>query len=134
MASSRDCKDIPPRLELECLKALWALGEGNVRDVRDHLAPLKPLAYTTVMTVLDRLVRRGGVQRFKVGRSFVYRPLMSRESLRRLALKEFIDSYFDGSEEALCAYLDSRKFAPPVRKPAEKEAVLEAKAADAALV
>jgi predicted transcriptional regulator len=51
------------------------------------------------------LVRRGGVERRKVGRAFVYTPAVDRETLRRLALKQFVDVYFGGSEEALRAYL-----------------------------
>ena len=98
-------RDIPPPLELECLKALWSLGEGSVRDVRQVLVGDKNLAYTTVMTVLDRLEKRGGVSRRKQGRSFIYVPKMSRESLRRFAVKELIDGFFDGSEEALVSYL-----------------------------
>ncbi len=99
-------REIPPPLELQCLKALWELGEANVKDVRRVLTGNRKLAYTTVMTVLDRLERRGGVRRRKIGRSFVYTPTLSRESLRRLALKEFVDSFFDGSMDSLKHYLD----------------------------
>lgn len=99
-------REIPPPLELQCLKALWELGEANVKDVRRALTGNRKLAYTTVMTVLDRLERRGGVRRRKIGRSFVYTPTLSRESLRRLALKEFVDSFFDGSTDSLKNYLD----------------------------
>jgi len=100
-------REIPPPLELQCLKALWELGEANVKDVRRILTGNRKLAYTTVMTVLDRLERRGGVRRRKIGRSFVYTPMLSRESLRQLALKEFVDSFFDGSTELLKHYLES---------------------------
>jgi predicted transcriptional regulator len=126
-------KEIPPRLELECLKALWTLGQGSVRDVKDRLTPTRPLAYTTIMTVLDRLVRRGGVERAKSGRSFVYRPLLTRESLQTIALQELIDTFFDGSEEALVAYLECRTRNLIPRKPVDKEEPLEVKAG-AALV
>ena len=100
-------REIPPPLELQCLKALWELGEANVKDVRRILTGNRKLAYTTVMTVLDRLERRGGVRRRKIGRSFVYTPTLSRDSLRRLALKEFVDSFFDGSTDSLKDYLDA---------------------------
>ncbi len=110
-------REIPPPLELQCLKVLWELGEANVKDVRRVLTGNRTLAYTTVMTVLDRLERRGGVQRRKMGRSFMYTPLMSRESLRRLALKEFLDSFFDGSPEALRNYLDDVPLAAAVIDP-----------------
>ncbi len=98
-------REMPPPLELECLKALWTLGEGNVRDVRRALTANRALAYTTVMTVLDRLARKGGVARRKVGRSFVYAPVLKRDSLRRLAIRDLVDRFFDGSEDALLDYL-----------------------------
>ena len=98
-------REIPPPLEIECLKTLWTLGEGNVKDVRQALNGSHNLAYTTVMTVLDRLARKGRVARRKVGRAFVYVPVLSREVLRRLAVQELVGRYFEGSEEALLNYL-----------------------------
>ncbi len=97
--------EIPPPLELECLKVLWNLGEGRVKDVRLGLTANRNLAYTTVMTVLDRLARKGGVARRKAGRSFVYAPVLSKDGLRRLAVRDLVDSFFEGSEDALLAYL-----------------------------
>ena len=98
-------REIPPPLELECLKVLWTLGEGNVKDVRQALTGNRNLAYTTVMTVLDRLARKGGVARRKVGRSFVYVPVLSRGVLRRLAVQDLVDRFFEGSEAALMEFL-----------------------------
>ncbi len=98
-------RDIPPPLELECLKALWSLGEGRVRDVRQVMVGNRNLAYTTVMTVLERLEKRGGVSRRKNGRSFIYVPKVSQETLRRFAVKELVDSFFGGSESALMDFL-----------------------------
>jgi BlaI family penicillinase repressor len=98
-------RDIPPPLEMLCLKALWSLGEGNVADVRGVVAEAKPLAYTTVMTVLDRLAKKNLVTRRKVGRAFVYSPGISRDAMRRLALKEFLDCYFEGSDRKLAEFL-----------------------------
>jgi len=103
--SRNGAHDIPPPLELECLKALWTLGEGNVKDVRRALTENRNLAYTTVMTVLDRLARKGGVSRRKVGRSFVYVPVLRREVLRGLAVQDLVDRFFDGSQEALAEHL-----------------------------
>jgi BlaI family transcriptional regulator, penicillinase repressor len=98
-------RDMPPPLELECLKALWGIGEGTVRDVRHVMVGNRNLAYTTVMTVLDRLEKRGGVSRRKQGRSFVYVPKLSREELRQFAVKEVVDRFFEGSTEALARFL-----------------------------
>jgi BlaI family penicillinase repressor len=101
----RTVRDVPPPLELLCLKSLWSLGEGNVKDVLQIVTQTRSLAYTTVMTVLDRLVRKGKVSRRKVGRAFVYTPEASRDQMRRAALREFLDAFFDGSERELIAFL-----------------------------
>jgi predicted transcriptional regulator len=106
-------RDMPPPLELECLKVLWGIGEGTVRDVRQVMLGDRSLAYTTVMTVLDRLEKRGGVSRRKQGRSFVYVPKLSREDLRKSAVKELVDQFFDGSDEALKEYLTAAHGAAP---------------------
>src|SRR5262245_24045392 len=98
-------RDVPPPLEMLCLKALWSLGEGNVGDVRGVVSQSKPLAYTTVMTVLERLARRNVISRRKIGRAFVYAPRISRDAIRSLALKEFIDCFFEGSPEKLSQFL-----------------------------
>jgi predicted transcriptional regulator len=98
-------RDVLPPLELLCLNALWSLQEGNVRDVRQIVAHSRPLAYTTIMTVLDRLVRKGKITRRKVGRAFVYSPQASRDSMRRAAIRELLDGFFDGSEEQLMVFL-----------------------------
>ncbi|MFN3326731.1 MAG: BlaI/MecI/CopY family transcriptional regulator [Bryobacteraceae bacterium] len=110
-------REIPPPLELECLKVLWSLGEASGKEVLLAVSANRQLAYTTVMTVLDRLARKGGVGRRKVGRSFVYRPLKSREALRRIAVKELLASFFDNSPEALIDYL--RQVEPSARVYAE---------------
>jgi predicted transcriptional regulator len=110
-------RDIPPPLELECLKSLWKLSEASVKDVRDDLAVNRNLAYTTVMTLLDRLVKKGGASRRKTGRMFVYAPVLPRLLLRRLAVKELVDSFFNGSEDELLEFLQGQP-SEPVAAPA----------------
>ncbi|HYP15510.1 MAG TPA: BlaI/MecI/CopY family transcriptional regulator [Bryobacteraceae bacterium] len=100
-------RDLPPRLELDCLKVLWKTGEGSVKQVQEALSPSRPLAYTTVMTVLDRLERRGCVQRRKTGRSFVYVALLDEESVKQLAIRELADNLFGGSVASLKLYLSA---------------------------
>jgi predicted transcriptional regulator len=109
--------EIPPPLELHCLRALWRLGEGSVRDVRGVITENRNLAYTTVMTVLERLAKRGAVERRKSGRAFVYLPVMGREQARRLAVKELADTYFDGSLDALRNYLNDAPAPASPREP-----------------
>src|SRR2546428_10340457 len=101
----KTARDVPAQLELLCLRALWSLEEGNVRAVQRIVSQSRPLAYTTIMTVLDRLVRKGRLTRRKVGRAFVYTPQGTRDALRRTALRELVDVFFDGSQEALLLFL-----------------------------
>jgi predicted transcriptional regulator len=101
----RHAREVPPPLELMCLRALWLLEEGNVKAVQQVVAQSRPLAYTTIMTVLDRLVRKGMLARRKVGRAFVYAPQATRDTMRRAAVRELLDGYFDGSEEELVRFL-----------------------------
>jgi predicted transcriptional regulator len=89
-----------------CLNALWEIQEGNVEDVRKVVSQSRPLAYTTVLTLLDRLARRGAVSRRKEGRGFRYRPTVARDKLRRLALRQFLEYHFDGSEANLRIFLE----------------------------
>ena len=63
-------------LEKEVLDILWARGRSSVRDVVEGL--LRPLAYTTVMTTLDRMFKKGLLQREKSDRAFFYTPVHSR--------------------------------------------------------
>jgi predicted transcriptional regulator len=88
-----------------CLKALWSLQEGNVKAVQQIVAEKRPLAYTTIMTVLERLLRKGKLERRKVGRSFVYAPTASRDEMRQVAVRELLDGFFEGSEDELLRFL-----------------------------
>ena len=100
-------RELPPPLEMLCLNALWQIGEGNVEEVRRVVSPGKPLAYTTVLTLLDRLTRRGAVSRRKEGRGFRYQPTVERNHLRRIALKQFLEHHFDGSVGELNLFLEA---------------------------
>ena len=87
------------------MRALWTLDSANVAQVREALLNRHALAYTTVMTLLDRLTRKGAAQRKKIGRYFVYTPAVDREALRRAALVELVDYYFDGNEQEMRAWV-----------------------------
>ena len=112
----RSARDVPPPLELLCLSALWSVGEGNVKTVQEIVSQSRPLAYTTIMTVLDRLMRKGLLARRKVKRTFIYAPQATREAMRRAAVRELLDGYFDGSAEQLIEFLRGRGMAPAMRQ------------------
>lgn len=94
------------------MNTLWPMGEGTVRDIRDGLAPRRPRAYTTIMTIMDRLARKGVVERRKVGRAYLYRPNLSAEEARAQALSQVVENFFGGSTEALITQLSRAMPAP----------------------
>jgi BlaI family transcriptional regulator, penicillinase repressor len=104
----RSVLDLAP-LELDCMNTLWPLGEATVRDIRDRLAERRPRAYTTIMTIMDRLARKGVVERRKSGRAYIYRAHLTADEARSQALTQVIDNFFAGSKEALLAKLETAK-------------------------
>ncbi len=92
-------------LEGQVMSVLWDIHEGTVEDVSIHLDTGKELAYTTVMTVLSRLVEKGFLAREKQGRAYVYRPKVSRQSIADSALQSVVDRFFDGVSTRAVAHL-----------------------------
>ena len=78
-------------LEFKVLEILWEQGESNVRDVAEKLG--RPLAYTTVMTTLDRLFKKGLLDRRKVERAFLYSPRFSRRAWEQKRTGAFVAGF-----------------------------------------
>lgn len=82
-------------LELELMQILWSRGESNVRDAVCRLE--RPLAYTTVMTTLDRLYKKGFLGRRMSDRAFVYSPRFSQEEWERQRAESVVAGWLAGS-------------------------------------
>lgn len=84
------------KLEAAVMDVLWAAGAPlTVREVLDRMPPQRNLAYTTVMTVLGNLLRKGLVERESVGRAFSYRPTVTRQAVAAASLREILDASDD---------------------------------------
>jgi predicted transcriptional regulator len=81
-------------LEFELMEILWTGGERSVRDVVPKLS--RPLAYTTVMTTLDRLFKKGLLERRKSDRAFVYSPSFSRQEWDRRRAGNLVAGFLSG--------------------------------------
>jgi predicted transcriptional regulator len=90
------------------------MGEGTVREIHRALAVSRPRAYTTVMTIMDRLEQKGIVARRKVGKAFRYQARLSAEEARLKAVEKIVEGFFDGSPEALAAHLSSKASTAPI--------------------
>jgi len=108
-------------LESELMERVWRRGELSVRDLYEELS--SRLAYTTIMTTMDRLYKKGMLQRRKVGKAFLYVPALSEQEYQEqlaqhlfgmvlhngknsgAVLSNFVDAVSDTDEELL-AHLD----------------------------
>ena len=95
-------RDRLAELELDCMKVLWSYPGASVAQVRAGLP--RPLAYTTVMTVLDRMSAKGLVARRKNGRAYLYTAALDLETARSSAVRRLAARYFDGDPTALARY------------------------------
>ena len=81
-------------LELELMEILWSRPDSSVRDVVDRLA--RPLAYTTVMTTLDRLYKKGLLERSTSQRAFLYSPRLTRQEWERQRAGTLVANFLAG--------------------------------------
>jgi predicted transcriptional regulator len=87
------------KLELQIMQVLWREGVSRVAAVQEGLE--QQLAYTTVQTMLNILVRKGKLKRKLVGRAFAYSPTVSEEKASGHAVRDLVDRMFGGSSEEL---------------------------------
>jgi len=85
-------------LETTVMEILWTRGESSVHDVMERLE--RPLAYTTVMTTLDRLYKKGFLDRRKSDRAFFYVPRLSRAEWERKRAGDFLAAFLAGPAPA----------------------------------
>ena len=83
-------------LESELMEQIWLLEEVSVRDLHSKLAPR--LAYTTIMTTLDRLYKKGLLCRRKVGKAYVYSPALSEREYQGRLTDHFIGLALNGGK------------------------------------
>ena len=104
----------PASVEMECLRVLWSRPEASVAEVRAGLS--RPLAYTTVMTVLDRMCGKGLVKRHKRGRAWSYTAALDLDTARAEAVRRLVTNLFESDNRALVRYLLGEGAARPRRR------------------
>jgi predicted transcriptional regulator len=91
--------------ELEIMKVVWSRRSATVRDVYEELRARRGIAYTTVMTMMNILERKGHLKKRAEGRSFLYRPARPKRQVVGAMVREFLDRVFGGSAEPLLVQL-----------------------------
>jgi len=105
---------VPTDRELEALKVLWRRGEATVREIYDEIkADGPPLAYTTVLSLLQVMEQKGLVGHRRAGRAYVHFARVEREATFRGLAGGFLQRVFDGAvDEYLVHALQSRRLSP----------------------
>jgi predicted transcriptional regulator len=102
-------------LEIQIMQVLWSEGPGNVMHVQKNLPSGTDLAYNTVQTMLNILHRKGRVRRTLKGRSYTYRPTVSKEKALGQAVRDLVERMFGGSSEDLVMSLIKSRQVDPAR-------------------
>jgi predicted transcriptional regulator len=91
--------------ELAIMKVVWRKEETTVRDVHDALSETRPIAYTTVMTLMRILQEKGYLTRATHEKAHLYRPAKPRQQVIGGMVRDFLDRVFDGASDALLVHL-----------------------------
>jgi len=101
-----------PRLspsEWEVMKVIWEGGPMAARDIYGCLSGHHDWAYSTVKTLVRRMVAKGWLDYRRVGNSFLYRPAVARKNAERSAIREFSNRVLDGVLSPFVAYFAEEK-------------------------
>ncbi len=102
---SRHALDDLGQLQRAVMEIIWSRGEATVHQVRDRLDREKELAYTTILTTLQKLERAGWLEHRAEGKSYVYVPKRSREQAGAGSVRGFLKRVFDGNAVAMFQHL-----------------------------
>lgn len=91
--------------ELRLMQVIWKQGGSTVQDVVNAFPTNALPAYSTVLTTLRILERKGYLSHRKQGRAFVYEPVVDKDTVQQGALRHFMQRFFDGSPELLAMNL-----------------------------
>ena len=91
--------------ELEIMKIVWGKGEVTVREVYETLLERRRIAYTTVMTMMRILERKGYLKTSREQRAYLYRPARPERQVLGSMVRDFVDRVFNGSARPLLVHL-----------------------------
>ena len=87
------------------MKVIWSREKATVREVYETLREERPIAYTTVMTMMNILEEKKYIRKSRLDRAFVYKPTRSRQQVVVVMVKDFVDRVFDGAASGLLVHL-----------------------------
>lgn len=95
--------------ELQIMRVLWARGPSTVHEISDELSKDADLAYTTILTKLQRMQQKGFVDHKPEGRAYRYHALVEIDDAQDRALGYVLNQFFSGSAESMLLTLMNHK-------------------------
>ena len=95
----------PTPAEFEVLEFVWDHGPSTVREVMTGLNEQRPRAYTSIMSLMNVMARKGLLTRKPIGRAFSYGAKVTRAKTQSKMLKDLVSRVFDGSASTLVTHL-----------------------------
>ena len=89
------------RLELQIMNVVWDKGKATVHDVKDVISRGRKPAYSTILTMMRKLEAKGYLAHDVDERTYVYRPTISRQTVRHGVIGDLLDRLFEGSPSLL---------------------------------
>lgn len=91
--------------EWQLMNCLWKKHPATARGIAGRLPEEVKWAYTTIRTLLARMVEKGAIREYKEGNTSLYEPILTRENARSSALRRLVDQAFDGAYGPLMHFL-----------------------------
>jgi len=102
---SRKLLDELGELQRAVIEIVWELGEASVHQVRQRLGRKKKLAYTTILTAMQKLEKAGWLRHRAEGKVYTYYPTRSREKAGARSVLKFVERMFDGDAVLMFQHL-----------------------------
>jgi predicted transcriptional regulator len=83
------------------MKIVWERGAASVKEVCDMISRRKATAYTTVLTLMGILEEKGALTHTRIGRAYIYKPVLTKQQATRNQIHDVLTRFFDGSPEKM---------------------------------
>ncbi len=106
---ARSKSTILAEFELQIMHVNWDKGKATVQEVKDALSEAHPAAYTTFLTMMRRMEKKGILEHemHEDGKTYVYKPLVSREAVSTRMFQDIYHRLFRGSSDRLLNVLNA---------------------------
>ena len=111
------------QVQLRIMEVIWRRGRATARQITDELSRTKPIAHSTVQTLLRQLEAKGAITHEVEERTFVFRPLCQPADITTSALRDLLARAFHGSGYGMVAHLFEHETIPPEERQRLRELI-----------